>query len=382
MTGALVATALSGRAHTPAGVQTTHLPPAKAYCDHAVGAACRIRASAELSLKATLRHDSFAILRDTIRWRVALVLDLLIVVLMIVLGSLNAHLGLKDTEWLAWSVLAVTCACAAGLLMLPRRLGGTLFFASIAVLLVLVPAYGLVNDRNMQHWAYIFPPLLVLLLRPGPSLLLMVLYGIYVSWVTALLLPMIEVIRFSSGYGLTVCFMYTYALLQDKAAAMLRYHSDHDALSNCLNRRTFNEAIDQLTLGSARVSRCEFLLIDIDHFKSINDSHGHLVGDRIITQVAAELGRNLTTDAPLYRYGGEEFAVMLVDAAHGAGIAVAERLRCAIERGDFQGVKVTISIGVAAWQSGTGKVEAALQKADDALYEAKRSGRNRVISAA
>jgi diguanylate cyclase (GGDEF)-like protein len=347
-----------------------------------VGAACLIRAHAELHLKASLRHDSFAILRDTIRWRVAMVLDVLIILLMIVLGTLNARFGLKDTEWLAWSVLAVTCVCAAGLVMLPRRLGGTLFFISVAVLLVLVPAYGLVNDRNMQHWAYIFPPLLVLLLRPGPSLLLMVIYGVYVSWVTALLLPTIEVIRFSSGYGLTVCFMYTYALLQDRAAAMLRYHSDHDALSNCLNRRTFNEAIDQLSLSSPRHSRCEFLLIDIDHFKAINDGHGHLVGDRIITQVAAELGRNLKTDAPLYRYGGEEFAVMLVDAARGEGIAVAEQLRSAIERCDFQGVRVTISIGVAAWQSGAGKVETALQKADDALYRAKREGRNRVIDAA
>ena len=331
-----------------------------------------------MALHTTLRQDSFITLRDTIRWRVALVLAILIVVLMITLGTINTILGLTDTARLAWAVLAAASATLVALLMLSRRLGGTIFFTSIAAILLIVPVYGLENDRNMQHWAYIFPPLLVFLLRPGPALLAMIAYGVYVSWITALLLSPIEVVRFSSGYGLMVCFMYTYALLQEQAAKLLRYHSDHDALSNCLNRRTFNEALDRLASGQGGFRSCEFLLIDIDHFKAINDRHGHLVGDRVITQVAAELGRHLLADAPLFRYGGEEFAVMLVDAEEGAGGALAERLRSVIEQGDFQGVKVTISVGVSRWRAGTGKVESALQKADEALYAAKRAGRNRV----
>lgn len=331
-----------------------------------------------MALNTTLRQDSFITLRDTIRWRVALVLASLIVVVMITLGTINTKLGLTDTARLAWAVLAVASASVIVLLLTSRRLGGTIFFASIAAILLIVPIYGLEIDRNMQHWAYIFPPLLVFLLRPGPSLVAMVAYGVYVSWITALLLPPIEVVRFSSGYGLTVCFMYTYALLQEQAAKMLRYHSDHDALSNCLNRRTFNEALDRLASTRNGFQSCEFLLIDIDHFKAINDQNGHLVGDRIITQVAAELGRSLVADAPLFRYGGEEFAVMLVDADEGAGEALAERLRSAIEQGDFQGVKVTISVGVSRWRVGRGKVESALQKADEALYAAKRAGRNRI----
>jgi len=310
---------------------------------------------------------------------VAVVLALLVMALMVMLGIINTRIGLIDTARMAWIVLAVSSACLVGLVTLPRRLGGTIFFACIAAVLLVIPAYGLDHQRNMQHWAYIFPPLLVFLMRPGPSLVVMILYGIYMSWVTSLLLPMIDVVRFASGYGMTVCFMYTYALLQDRAATMLRYHSEHDALSNCLNRRTFNEAVDQLAAPSRRHERCEFLLIDIDHFKAINDQHGHRVGDRMITQVAAELGRMLDPDAPLFRYGGEEFAVMLVDAPEGAGNALAERLRAAIEGCDFQGVKVTISIGVALWRASGGKIESALQKADDALYAAKRAGRNRVV---
>ncbi len=348
----------------------------------AAGLEAQAAASGEArTLNATLHQDSFITLRDAIRWRVALVLSVLIVVLMIVLGAINTSLGLGDTARLAWGVLAVASANLVALLALSRRLGGTIFFTSIAVILLVVPLYGFENDRNMQHWAYIFPPLLVFLLRPGPSLLAMVAYGIYVSWFTALLLPPIEVVRFASGYGLMVCFMFTYALLQDRAAAMLRYHSDHDALSNCLNRRTFNEALDQLASGRARNRRCEILLLDIDHFKAINDQHGHLVGDRIITEVAAALGRQLDADAALFRYGGEEFSVMLVDRPDGTGPTLAERMRSAIEGSDFQGVKVTISIGTAIWRAGAGKVEAALQRADEALYEAKRAGRNRVVCA-
>ena len=333
-------------------------------------------------LKSTLRHDSFIILRDRIRWQVALVLGILIMALMPVLAVINTRQHLPDTARLAWFVFAAVTFSVVILLALPRRLGGTIFFSSVGLILLIVPIYGLEHGRNMQHWAFIVPPLLIFLLRPGASLALMLIYGVYVTWTTALLLPMIEVVRFAGGYGLMVCFMASYALLQDRAAQMLRYHSDHDALSNCLNRRTFNEAINQLSTNKTRYASCDFLLLDIDHFKAINDQHGHLVGDRIITQVAAELGRALRPDAPLFRYGGEEFAIMLVDAVEGDALALAERLRGSIGQADFQGVKVTISIGVARWRAGGGKVEATLQKADEALYAAKHAGRNRVILAA
>ena len=320
-------------------------------------------------------------MRDTIRWRVAVVLAVLIMVLMVTLATINDAMGLTDTKRLAWACFAIATGCVVGLTVLPRRLGATIFFVSIAAMLFIAPLYGYHYGRNMQHWGYVFPPLLVFVARPGPALAVMLVYGVYVSWLTALLLPPIDVIRFASGYGVTVCFMYTYALLQEQAAAMLRYHSDHDALSNCLNRRTFNEAIALLTASNSKAESCDFLLVDIDHFKAINDQHGHLVGDRMITQVAAELGRVLDPDAPLYRYGGEEFAVMLIDAAENRALTVAERLRAAVERADFQGVKVTISVGVARWRASDGKAEVALQKADDALYAAKRGGRNCVIGA-
>jgi diguanylate cyclase (GGDEF)-like protein len=170
--------------------------------------------------------------------------------------------------------------------------------------------------------------------------------------------------------------MYTFALLEDKAAAMLRYHSERDALTNCLNRRTFNETLNALDQGDGAL-----LLIDIDRFKAINDAHGHLVGDRVITQVAATLGSQLDPGMGLYRYGGEEFAVMLRGMDEARALHLAERLRNAVETTPCAGLQVTISVGVAAWAA-AGEGIAALDAADGALYAAKRGGRNRVHVAA
>ena len=326
-----------------------------------------------------LRRDSFSLLREEMRWRVAVVLSALIAVLMVVLGSINTRLGLADTALLAWFVLAVVLALMFGLLKLPKHQGGTLFFVTVALLLVLIMAFGHYTGRSMQHWAYIFPPVLVFLLRAGPALVAMVAFGAYASLMIASQRSGIEVIRFASGYGMLVCFMYTYALLQEQAAVMLRHHSDHDALSHCLNRRTFNEAMEQLAGDRSSTQACQFLLIDIDHFKAINDRHGHLAGDRIITQVAAELGRMLAPGTPLFRYGGEEFAVMLADADAETALQLAERLREAVARADFKGIEVTVSIGLAPWRRGDGSVAAAVDQADRALYLAKDAGRNRVI---
>jgi diguanylate cyclase (GGDEF)-like protein len=326
----------------------------------------------------TLRRDSFTLLRETMRWRVALVLSALILALSLVLGALNTRLGLADTAQLAWIVAGIAFACLAALLALPRHVGGNVFFVTIALLLVGVVAFGYAHDRNMQHWAYIFPPVLVFLLRARAALFGMLLFGVYASWLTALLLPPIEVVRFACGYGLLVCFMFTYSLLQEGAAEMLRYHSDHDALSNCLNRRTFNETLEQMAGPRGLVRRCTFLLVDIDHFKAINDQYGHLVGDRVITQVAHELGRRLDPDTPLFRYGGEEFAALLADRELADGLALAESMRAAVAAADFQGVHVTVSIGVGHWRRGEGSPSAALDRADRALYAAKRAGRNRI----
>lgn len=325
-----------------------------------------------------LRRDSYSMLRESLRWRVALALGSLVIVLMIALGIFNTRNGYADTAFLAWAVLAVVSGCMVAVLALPRGLGGSFFFTVVAVILILVFAFSAWHQRPMQHWAYLFPPVIAFLLRSNLALLAMLAFGVYASWITAALVPLVDVVRFSSGYGLLVCFMYTYALLEERAAAMLRFHSDHDALSNCLNRRTFNEAMADI---EQQHDSCTFALIDIDHFKAINDQRGHLVGDRMITEVAAALGRELDATTPLYRYGGEEFALMSTQLNEAQGLELAERLRRAVAERDFSGIAVTVSIGVATWHARHSSIAAALSIADQALYAAKRGGRNRVVAA-
>lgn len=327
-----------------------------------------------------LRRDSFTLLKDTLRWRVALVLAVLISALMVVLGLINLRLGLRDTALLALIVGSVSLASLVALLTLPRHLGGSIFFGAIALLLVGTMGFGAHVGRPMQHWAYIFPPVIIFLWRARPALAGMIAFGVYASLCLVALIPGIDTLRFASGYGLLVCFMYTYALLQERAGDMLRYHSDHDALSNCLNRRTFNETLEQLGRRDDAERRCTFLLIDIDHFKAINDGHGHLVGDRVITEVAAALGRELDAGTPLFRYGGEEFALLLPDVDLAQGVALAERLRARVLREALGGIAVTVSIGVAEGRLQADAVANALDRADRALYAAKRAGRNRVVS--
>jgi diguanylate cyclase (GGDEF)-like protein len=329
--------------------------------------------------KPSNRRDSYTVLRETLRWRVALVLALVVVALTFSLGLLNTKLHFGDTALLSWIILGLSILCLVGLLKLPRQLGATLFFSMISGSLIGAMVFGQFHGRPMQAWAYVLPPVLIFVLRARPALAVMAAYGAYVCWYISALVPAIDVVRFGSAYGLLCSFMFTYALLEERAAEMLRYHSEHDPLSNCLNRRTFNEALERLTAGGDASPRVAFLLVDIDHFKAINDNHGHLVGDRIITQVAAALGRELDAGTPLYRYGGEEFAVVLADADEAAGLAMAEKLRAAVANGDFQGPVVTVSIGVAEWRRGLGSVEATLNHADRALYAAKRAGRNRVV---
>ncbi|WP_281983987.1 GGDEF domain-containing protein [Thalassorhabdomicrobium marinisediminis] len=126
------------------------------------------------------------------------------------------------------------------------------------------------------------------------------------------------------------------------------------------------------------------LMIDIDHFKVVNDSHGHLVGDRVIAQVAQTLSAQLREEDIVCRFGGEEFLVFLRKATPDEGWAVAERIRKAVQdtviRGNGGRIGVTVSVG-GALKHQLEEIEEAIKRADVCLYEAKRNGRNRTVVA-
>ena len=160
-----------------------------------------------------------------------------------------------------------------------------------------------------------------------------------------------------------------------------------DSLTGALNRHHFNESIHAL-FRQARESKspCSLLMIDIDHFKQINDEYGHLGGDRCLTRVASVLKRLVQgSGAQLWRFGGEEFAVLLAASDQQSAVALAQTIRAAMEATSFVDAngprRITISIGVAClYPDGLQRPEQLVAMADEALYAAKGSGRNRVLA--
>lgn len=156
----------------------------------------------------------------------------------------------------------------------------------------------------------------------------------------------------------------------------------HDPLTGALNRRAFFDRVRHEAAAMARhADTACVVLIDLDHFKHINDRHGHSVGDQVLAQLSRTIQRGLRQHDVLARWGGEEFMLLLPRTALSAGAEAAERLRrelaAARDPAWPEGLAVRISAGVAAWPAGT-SIDDAIEAADRALYAAKAAGRDRI----
>jgi diguanylate cyclase len=170
---------------------------------------------------------------------------------------------------------------------------------------------------------------------------------------------------------------------------VVRTESLTDPLTTLSNRKYLEDAIAYL-IGEAETKGAPLsvILTDIDHFKTFNDTYGHLTGDQVLRLVAVALKQNLKGRDVAARYGGEEFAVLLPRTVLADGVTVAEHIRRAVmskelirrSTGETLG-RVTISLGVAAWRKGD-TMASLLERADACLYAAKRAGRNRVVGEA
>ena len=167
-------------------------------------------------------------------------------------------------------------------------------------------------------------------------------------------------------------------------AAELHHRSEAilDPLTGLLNRHALAPRFTEISLQARLTGQPVCLLLcDVDDFKTINDRHGHDRGDAVLRDVAYELRKHLRSFELVYRLGGEEFLVVLPGIDASGGREVAERLRAAVERKAPMGFPVTISLGMSAGRGEHVDYDVLFKAADDALYEAKRSGRNRVIAA-
>ena len=159
----------------------------------------------------------------------------------------------------------------------------------------------------------------------------------------------------------------------------LRILATRDPLTGCSNRRHFFEQADK-AIERCREKKKPFavVMVDVDHFKALNDKYGHMVGDNVLARVGATLLDFENKDAKCCRYGGEEFCIALENYDSEQARQLAERIRIAIETISVQGASITGSLGVAAAKDSTG-VQDLLDEADQAMYVAKRRGRNRVV---
>jgi len=168
-----------------------------------------------------------------------------------------------------------------------------------------------------------------------------------------------------------------------RANKQLKEIAHTDTLTRIWNRYRMELAIDAELAAAERYGHpCSVLLFDVDRFKSVNDTYGHDMGDQVLTRLAEEVQSKLRVSDHLGRWGGEEFIVLASHNALDEAMALAERLRQHIEMVEFETVgKITVSIGVAQAITGDESRRRLLERADQAMYRAKQSGRNRVEAA-
>lgn len=166
----------------------------------------------------------------------------------------------------------------------------------------------------------------------------------------------------------------------------LRIRATTDALTGLNNRRMFQEkSVDLLALANRHDQPLSAIMLDIDKFKTINDTYGHAEGDRVLKAIAAACNKMARESDVVARMGGEEFAIMLPITSGEEAVGLAERLRVAISENNYdhdwdggEPIAFTISAGISEWDPADKKIDDVLNRADKALYRAKEGGRNRV----
>jgi diguanylate cyclase (GGDEF)-like protein len=198
-------------------------------------------------------------------------------------------------------------------------------------------------------------------------------------------LPWLAIAGFAIG-GLLVILLLSRLLVSRSRLASANLALDQlsrvDPLTGLHNRRHLEEVLGALMSAGARHNMSlVVLLVDIDHFKDVNDTHGHQVGDEVLRSTANVIRAMIRTEDAMARWGGEEFLIALPGVSLDGATAVAKRMRTnvatsQVEVADDETVSVTVTVGVAAWDGES--VDDLVKRADAALYAGKAAGRNRV----
>ncbi|MDQ2070029.1 GGDEF domain-containing protein [Natronospira bacteriovora] len=276
-------------------------------------------------------------------------------------------------DWILLAVVQGVNATLVAMMVITQGAEGMLYLSGILLLLV----YNFVAFR-MRLWVATISAFLViagfLLAAPFGG------YGNAFFMISGLFFLLFTTTALMFGATISELFARRHFV----QSRLLDTQAKTDELTGLPNRRAFLQRL-QAELARHRRYGAEFTLamIDADHFKAINDRHGHEAGDRVLCEVGARLQRELRDSDMAARFGGEEFALLLSETSADRAITVCERIRQAICQRPIalngsDKVELTISIGLATPAGDGHSVDSLLRQADDAMYQAKREGRNRV----
>ncbi|WP_313618230.1 GGDEF domain-containing protein [Agrobacterium sp.] len=266
-------------------------------------------------------------------------------------------LGTTALVWAGWYVVTDTRAS---------------IFNALAAVMLMFAACCVYRDRMLE----VLPVRWVLSLALGISAVLRIMAIIGYQF------PMVAIMTPANAFFLSiVCHfaitVFVMALVKERAEANLLRLANIDALTGIANRRSFFEALPEtLRIGDAIV------MVDIDHFKKINDTYGHLTGDDVLARVAQEMSALLRPNDVIARFGGEEFVILLRASGNDNPLVLADAIRAKVSAvmhmAEDKEFAATLSMGIAVCEEKVNFAKLLLKKADIALYAAKGAGRNRL----
>ncbi|MBA6225659.1 GGDEF domain-containing protein [Colwellia sp. MB02u-18] len=249
-------------------------------------------------------------------------------------------------------------------------------FLSIAIVTVVV-------IRGQSHLFWLYPAIIsfyyILPVRPASTICFVAIMVIAIT-----LFPTnstLEFLTINFSLFLTAVFSYVIFDNYDKTNSKLALLASIDPLTSSGNRRALDQTLENIIADQKRAaSNVSLLLLDLDHFKKINDDYGHANGDIVLVELVALIQKHSRSMDALYRYGGEEFIILPLKVDVTEAKQVAEKLRVLIEKTTFaDDIPLTVSIGIAQYRQGE-TAEAWISRADAALYLAKDNGRNCVVA--
>jgi diguanylate cyclase (GGDEF)-like protein len=353
----------------------------------------------------SLKRNYPASIKGLREWSAALLVLFVAGLLFAGRGKLPDYVAISLANFLLWSGVYLTYVGSQRFFGVRPRVGpwmalitGVLLFS--VWFTFIEPSYLVRLRVSNMLMAYLFGVHAWLVFMQGPTTFArMLTVGVLAAtsatqllrFVTSFNLPVGADLLDATPYQQVYISSYTFLILllsiglvlmaSDRLRAELEHLATHDSLTNALTRRHMNEACQKELERCRRHGRSMALLImDLDHFKEVNDTYGHQAGDRVLVNFVAKVNTMLRQPDQLGRFGGEEFVLLLPETSREEAISVADRIRAACALAD-SGPSCTVSIGITTHQQDTDTVDTLLARADAALYRAKANGRNRVETA-